>query len=378
MATQLSFQTFTSLVQNTVAAAQGACSSLLNLTVGSTLRAILEANASIALWLQWLLALLMNRQRLATCTGSDVDSFVNDFAMYRLPAVAATGNVTFSRFTSTQAATVPVGTSVITGDGSQSFAVVAVTTNAFWSATSNGYIIPAGTASAALPVQATTAGTGGNVQAGAISLLGTAIAGVDTVSNALALTGGVAAETDAAVIARFPAYIASLARATPTAVAAAIQAVQANLSYYIAENLLPNGTAQMGYFTVTIDDGSGAPSSALQTLVSAAVNAYRPVGTMFTVQGPTNVTAAVVFTLTVAAGIVKANVIGAVAAAVTAYVNGLPVGTNLAYTALVPVIYGALPAGQVINVTAYTINGATADIVAGTGGVVKTSSVVVN
>ena len=40
----------------------------------------------------------------------------------------------------------------------------------------------------------------GNVQPGAITVLSSAIAGVDTVTNALALTNGVDAESDAAVL----------------------------------------------------------------------------------------------------------------------------------------------------------------------------------
>ena len=374
----LSFQNFTSLVQNSAAALQGACSSLVDLTVGSTLRAILEANASIALWLQWLLALLMNRQRLATSTGADVDSFVNDYGMYRLPAVAATGNVTFARFTASSAATVLVGATVITGDGTQPFTVVANTANSYWNATSGSYVIPANTTSAVLPVAAVNAGTQGNVLAGAISLLGTAISGVDTVTNATATTGGVNAEADAAVVARFPLFIANLARATQAAVAAAIASVQQGLTYSIAPNAATNGAYDPGNFVVTIDDGSGAPSGTLQAAVYAAVDAVRPIGSTFAVQPPTVVNAAIVLTLTVATGITKANVIGTVAAAISAYVNALPIGATLPYSIIGKLAYDALPAGQVTNVSSITVNSATADLVPGVSGVVKATSVVVN
>ena len=374
----LSFQNFTSLVQNSAAALQGACSSLVDLTVGSTLRAILEANASIALWLQWLLAILMNRQRLATSTGVDVDSFIADYGMYRLPAVAATGNVTFARFTASSAATVAVGATVITGDGSQPFTVVANTANNYWNTAANGYIIPAGTTSAILPVAAVNSGVQGNVLAGAISLLGTALSGVDTVTNANATTGGVNPEGDASVIARFPLFIANLARATQAAVAAAIAGVQQGLTYSIAPNVATNGAYDPGNFVVTIDDGSGAPSSGLQALVYAAVDAVRPIGSTFAVQPPTVVNATIVLTLTVAAGITKANVVGTVAAAISAYVNALPIGATLPYSIIGKLAYDALPTGQVTNVSAITINSATADLAPGVSGVVKATSVVVN
>jgi uncharacterized phage protein gp47/JayE len=372
----LSFQTFDTLVQRTAAAVQGACSSLVNLSPGSVLRSILEANASVALWLQWLLLLLMNRQRLATCTGTDVDTFVNDYAMYRLPAVAATGAVTFSRFTPTNAAVVPVGTNVITSDGTQPFAVVANSTNSYWNGT--GYTIPAATASAILPVQAVNAATATNVLAGTVTLLGTAVSGVDTVSNALAMSGGADAESDAACIARFPLYIAALARATPAAVAAAIAGVQQGLTYFVAANVSTIGAYQPGNFVVTVDDGTGFPGSTLQAAVYAAVDAVRPIGSTFAVQPPTVLSAPVVLTLTVAAGIVKANVTGTVASAISTFINALPVGAALPYSIIAKLAYDALPSGQVTNVSATTLNGGTADIVPGTSGVVKTSSVTVN
>ena len=52
---QLPLQTFTSLVQGMAAAVQAASARILDLTIGSTLRAILEATASIGLWMQWLI-----------------------------------------------------------------------------------------------------------------------------------------------------------------------------------------------------------------------------------------------------------------------------------------------------------------------------------
>ena len=64
MASPLSLQNFTSLVQNMAAAVQASAASLLNLTVGSTLRAILEANASVVLWLQWLILQVLSLTRL--------------------------------------------------------------------------------------------------------------------------------------------------------------------------------------------------------------------------------------------------------------------------------------------------------------------------
>src|SRR5271163_4542066 len=104
--TTLQTQTFTAIVQNTVAAIQGGASKLLDLTVGSVLRAIVEANAAVILWLQGLILQVQTLTRAATSQGSDLDTWVADYGLIRLPAVAATGQVTFTRFTANQQAVV--------------------------------------------------------------------------------------------------------------------------------------------------------------------------------------------------------------------------------------------------------------------------------
>ena len=121
---QLQLQTFTALVQNMAASVQSAASQLLDLTVGSTLRAVLEANASIALWMQWLILQVLQTTRAATSSGADLDSWMADLSLIRLPAATASGHVTFSRFTATASAFVPVGALVRTADGAQTFAAL--------------------------------------------------------------------------------------------------------------------------------------------------------------------------------------------------------------------------------------------------------------
>jgi len=233
----LALQNFSTLVENMAASVQGAAQSLLDLTVGSVLRAILEANASLALWLQWLIVQVLATTRLATSSGADCDSFGADFGFARLPAVAATGFVTLARFSPSVAAVVPEGSDVATAANGQVYTVVADPTNAAYSAALGGYVLAAGVASVTVPVVATVAGAAGNVQPGAISLITSAIAGVDSVTNALVLAGGADAESDAAFRARFGNYLASLARATNLAVGAAVAAIQQGLSYVISENI---------------------------------------------------------------------------------------------------------------------------------------------
>ena len=99
-------QSFTTLVTNMVTAIQANASIALNLTVGSVLRAIVEAVAGMGLWLQAQIAYVLTITRAATSNGPDLDSFVNDFGLFRLAAVAAVGNLTFSRFSTVGSAVV--------------------------------------------------------------------------------------------------------------------------------------------------------------------------------------------------------------------------------------------------------------------------------
>ena len=79
---------------------------------------------------------------------------MDDYDFRRLPAVSATGIVTFARFTATQAALIPAGATVRTGDNAQSYAVAASPSHPAWNAALNGYTIPAGTPSLSVPVAA--------------------------------------------------------------------------------------------------------------------------------------------------------------------------------------------------------------------------------
>lgn len=373
---QLPLQTFTTLVQNMAAAVQTSATQLLDLTAGSTLRAILEANASLALWLQWLILQVLQMTRAATSTGLDLDSWMADFTLVRMPAAAATGSVTVSRYTPALTALVPVGALVRTADGTQTFAVTADTTNPAFSASQSGYVLAAGVASLTVPVSAQAAGTGGNVQAGAISLLATAMPGIDTVANATAFQNGIDAESDDAFRSRFRNFISSRSRATTLAVGYAIANVQQGLSFTVTENVDGNGAPFLGNFVATVDDGSGAPSANLLASVQAAIDAVRPIGSTFMVRSPTVLNAAISLSVSVGAGVIKSPVTSAVASALAAYVNALPVGASLPVTKLAQLAYEAHPA--ITNVTNLLVNGGTADIAASSFAVMKTSSVAVS
>ena len=373
---QLTLPTFANLRASAIAAAQAACTTLLDLTSGSPARALIEADLSAWQVLQFNVYRVLTATRLSTSTGSDVDSFISDWGCPpREAAVAASGQVTLSRFVSLGSATILVDQTVMTGDGTQSFAIAADATNAAWSATlgtSGGYVLAAGVASITVPVVAVTAGTAGNVVAGSISLFGSALAGVDTVTNAAPTTGGANAETDAAVRARFALYIAGLEKATRASIESAIADVQQGLTYFIRENADEAGNWRPGHMVITIDDGSGNPSAALKSAVYSAVDAVRALTITFSVQGPSVTEVTVALTLTVS-GANKSVLIAPIQSLIAAYVNATPVGglVSIARIGAIALNYSA----SVTNVSGITINGLASDLTAPATGVIKAAAV---
>lgn len=362
------------LVRNMAASVQGSARTLIDLTTGSVLRAILEANASIALWLQWLIVQVLAQTRAATSSGADLDSWVADFSLARLPGQAAVTTAVFSRITPGQVASIAVGAQVKTADGSQTFAVLPDPSNPAYDPITTTYTLAAASVSIGLPVQAAVPGAGGNVQAGFIALLATAMPGIDAVTNPLQAQGGLDAEPDAALRARFANFIDSRSRATPAAVAFVIDSLQQGLSHVVTENVSSAGASVPGTFIVTVDDGSGAPPSTLLAAVASAVDTVRPIGTQFVVQPPTVLVANVSLSITVSDAN-KAAAQAAVTRAITAYIAALPIGAPLPASRTAALAYAA--AGNITNVSALTINGG-GDLAPSATGVVRPGTIVVN
>src|SRR4051794_17802784 len=136
---QLPLRDFNTLVRMQADAVAASCRQLVDVTVGSVLRAVLEANASVGLWIQWLIVGVLATTRAATSGGADLDSWVADFGVARLPAAPAAGMVRFSRTTPGLAAVVPLGALVRTGVelDAQAFRVVGDSSHPAW--TGSGY-----------------------------------------------------------------------------------------------------------------------------------------------------------------------------------------------------------------------------------------------
>jgi phage-related baseplate assembly protein len=349
------------LLADQAAAAQASAGRALNYTPGSILRALAEGFAALGLWLQAQVLKVLGMTRLRTSVGEDVDSFVEDFGLSRTQARPAAGEVTLSRFVTGAAAFAPVGALVRTADGSVTFAVTADPANAAYDAGAGGYWIGALVGSLNVPVQAVTTGPAGNVDPGTVTLLATPISGVDTVNNASAMTGGVAAQSDAALQAQFPLYLASLSKATSGAIDFAISQVQAGILWRKIEGEDAAGAPRQAHFVVVVDDGSGSPPISFLNLVYAAVDPVRGLGISFEVVAAETLGADVSMSLATAAGANHAAAVAAAAAAIGTYLGNLDIGETLPFTRLAQIAYAASPA--VTNVSAVTLNGGTADLV---------------
>ncbi len=370
----ISTKDFVTLVREQAAAIQGAARSLVDLSIGSILRAVIEANAAVTLWLQGLILHLLKTTRASTSSGADLDSWVQDYGLSRLPAVAATGFVTFSRFTPTQPAVVPVGAKVQTANAQQHYAVVEDRNHPDWDQEAEGYRLAAGMERVRVPIQALSAGSESNARIGSIDTAAQAIPGVDTVTNEAALTNGADAESDPLLRKRFIAYIASLSKATIDAVGYAITSVKPGLTYALVENQTYEGCEQKGYFYVVVDDGTGTPTETLIATVYNAVEAVRPLAVHFGVFAPVVVKVKVQMKIQTA-GADHNAITAQVTEVVKNYINALGLGATLPFTRLAQIAYDASPA--VTNVTAVRLNGATDDLIATPKHTFKAEAVIV-
>ncbi len=125
--------------------------------------------------------------------GADLDDFVLLFGFTRVPAQRASGIVTLARPTAAdQDYPLPAGTQITT-----------TSANPVVFATVVPAILPQGSASVDVPVQAVVGGAGGNLAANTLTRIGTPVTGVASATNASPTSGGANTETDLALINRF-------------------------------------------------------------------------------------------------------------------------------------------------------------------------------
>jgi uncharacterized phage protein gp47/JayE len=370
----------------------------LSFAKGKVLRALAETYAGNGLWLQKENLQIAMLARLATSYGSDIDTFVADFPLAgvkRLGAQAATGLCVFSRYSvGPTFAYIPVGGTVRTTDGSQTFQVYADPTNPAYTASYvnadgsfGAYVIPAQVSSITAPVIGITVGTSGqsgsnsNVGAATIGLISSTMPGVDTVINPAAFTNGFDVEGDDSVKARFALAVAGRTGGTVPSFQSAIANLRVGLTCQVLQNQNLDGSSNPGMVTVIVDDGSGNISadllSAAQAVIASDAAGVHAAGIRVGVYAATQQAINVSMQIATRPGYVRQNVVAAVSAALASFINGLGQGATTAYFDL-PAVAKAVPGVLEIDPNTYTLNGGTGDVLGTPQATPKANNIVVS
>ena len=368
------FRSFTDSVRDMSSAITASAGKLVDTSVGSVLRAIIEANADIVSWVQWLILLTLQTTRASTSMGSDLDSWMADFSLSRLPATAAVGTVIFSRLSADGSARIPVETVVKTQDGSMSFIITRDTAHPAWRSNLNAYSLDIGTVSLSLPVMAAAAGGSGNVLPNTITLIASALAGVDFVNNVMSITGGGDPETDDEFRKRFQNFFAARSKGTIEAIGYAVSQVRHGLNHVIQENMDASGQTRMGSMLILVDDGTGSLTDTLRASVAAAIDTVRPVGTMISIHPPEIIQVQVLVLMECPPDVLIDQIRSEVVTAMRGYINKCPIGGKLSISRIIQLIYRVQP--KITNISRVHLNSQSEDISAPLASVFKFQNVV--
>ena len=356
----LPFRNFTDIIRDMSSSITASTGRLIDLSTGSIFRAIIEANASIVLWIQWLILITLRTTRATTSAGAELDSWMADFSLSRVPANFSVGTVIFSRFSATLLARIPVGSVVKTHDGSVSFSVTEDRTNSSWNDALGAYILEVGIFSLRIPIRSVVPGQSGNVLANTITLMASPLLGIDFLNNDVETNGGGSPETDEEFRERFRNFFVSRSKATADAFGYAVSQVQRGLSYAIHENMDAQGRPRIGNILVLVDDGSGLLSTTLHTSLTVAIEGVRPVGTVVAIQPPEIMWVDIDITLRLTSEGVLSNVQSNVALGVKSFVDAIPIGGNLSISRIIQLVYHI--ESNIENISIINVNGQNNDI----------------
>lgn len=257
------------------------------------------------------------RQILPDTADADyLERWASLYGLARKAAVAATGSIAFS---GAPGSAVPQGTQAKTLGG---IAYVS---------TAPGTIGGGGTVSIA--AQASVGGASGNQAAATALTLTAAPSGVLSAAAIVTMTGGVDAETDAALLARLLSRI----RQPPHGGAAHDYVAWAlEIAGVLGAYVYPSRRG-LGTVDIVITTAGGLPSVQLIADVQAHINGLRPVTADCLVLGPTAIPVAVTASLTLS-GVTLAAATAAINTALAAYFGALKPGDTVYRTRIAALI----------------------------------------
>ena len=261
-----------------------------------------------------------------SAAGKQLEMRAAERGVTRKPASPATGTLTFGRKTTAlwYAVPIPAGTVCATsGTGSARYV------------TTEDAELPAAAMSVDVPAKAEQPGAGGNTAAGTVTVMVTAPAAVETVTNGAAFLGGEDAEDDDALRGRLMDCWGEPATGTN---AAWYRQLAESFDGVCSANVTPRAN---GAGTVAVylgGKGATAADSVVQQ-VQAALSAEREIGVDVTVQAAQTVPVDVSCQIRVKAGQNALGVRLQVRAAVKSYFLGLGVGDPVVLSALTAKIF---------------------------------------
>ena len=330
--------------------------------IGSVNRTLLE---SVAMELEELY------YRLYKSTEKAIpEAIYTAFDFTKLSATAASGTVTFSRSVAApQDYLIPLGTVVATADGVE------------FKTTANVTLLTGQTTRTASVVAVLT-GAAGNVAANSVTVLRTAILGIEAVNNVSVMAGGADEETDDALRLRFQDFISSLARSPVTGVEAGARTaklvdgsgaiLERVLVAKVIEEYLTDSSKPVGTAKLYIDSGSGTASNnlvaACQKIIDGYIDAggnpvigYKAAGVVVTVLAVTPVVQNVACTFSLNTGAVQADVLAGLQLAARGVFDALGIGQTLDWEQLLATLI------RVNGVKTLTLTTPAADVTCGNG-----------
>jgi uncharacterized phage protein gp47/JayE len=280
-----------------------------------------------------------------TTYGDYLDRRCAEQGVTRKSATQAIGSVTI---TAQDGTFIPQGTRLSTSDVTPIYFVTTA------DATVSGATVD-------VPIEAEVGGVDGNVSSGTIALVIGDLASIITVNNASETTGGVDEETDEELLVR---YQEKISRPITSGNQYQYEQWAKDISGISDARCYPVWNGPGTVKVVCIDENKLSPAQSILDIVSANIEANRPIGATVTVVGVTEHAINVSATLTLAAGSVLNDVITAITENITAYYESISfVDQTVRYSKIANAI---LDTEGVIDYTNLLVNGATGNIVLNT------------
>lgn len=290
-----------------------------------------------------------------TTYGAYLDLAASEYGVTRKAATKSIGALTFSGVNGT---VIPVGTRAVTIGGEP---VYFVTTTV---GTISG-------GSVTVAAESTEAGASGNVGIGAVNTVIGNLVGVVTVANAFNFVGGTDTESDDALRARI---LERAQRPATSGNAAQYRQWALEVAGVSDAKVYPIWNGAGTVKVVLLDADKRAPGGPVVSAAATYIESVRPIGATVTVVGATEVAVNVNVKVTLASGATLPGVKTEIENGVRAYLKSLAFkDATVRYTQIAAVIGDAK---GVIDYTALTVNGGTANIVIADGSVAVLGTVV--